>query len=489
MMSETAQSKLIEGRTGAWEIVIGLEVHAQVASVSKLFSGAAVGFGAGPNEQVSLVDAAMPGMLPVLNSYCVEQAVRTGLGLRAQINRVSRFARKNYFYPDLPQGYQISQFDQPIVGEGEVEVEREDGSTFTVRIERLHLEQDAGKLIHDLSPSESYVDLNRAGTALMEIVSRPDIRSSDEAVAYFKKLRTILIYLGACDGDMEKGNMRADVNVSVRRPGDELGTRCEIKNVNSFRFMHQAIEYEARRQIEIIEDGGKIVQETRLFAATKGETRSMRSKEEAHDYRYFPDPDLLPLVLEAAWIEEIRKGLPELPDDKRRRFMRDYGLSAYDAGVLIAEQSRADFFERAARGVDAKLAANWITNDLLARLAKDGRDLDQSPIAPEGVRELVELITTGVISSKIAKEVFDRMWAGEGAPRAIVETNGLVQMTDTGAIEAAVDTIISANPDKVAAIAERPQAIGWFVGQVMKATGGKANPSSVNDILRRKLGL
>ena len=482
-------SKLIQGRTGAWEVVIGLEVHAQVASKSKLFSGAAVGFGAGPNEQVSLVDAAMPGMLPVLNRFCVEQAVRTGLGLKAQINRRSRFDRKNYFYPDLPQGYQISQYKDPIVGEGEVEVERDDGSAFTVRIERLHLEQDAGKSIHDLNPHETYVDLNRAGTALMEIVSRPDMRSSDEAAAYVKKLRTILIYLGTCDGDMEKGNLRADVNVSVRKPGDEFGTRCEIKNVNSFRFMQQAIEYEARRQIEILEDGGKIAQETRLFDPVKGETRSMRSKEEAHDYRYFPDPDLLPLVIEEAWIEDIRRSLPELPDDKRRRFMSGYGLSAYDAGVLVAEQARADFFEQAAKGRDAKLTANWTINDLMGRLSKDGRDIAESPIAPEAIAELVELIETGVISSKIAKEVFDRMWAGEGAPKAIVEKHGLVQVTDTGAIETAVDQIMVANPDKVAAVKDKPQAIGWFVGQVMKATGGKANPAAVNEILKAKLGL
>lgn len=481
--------KLIQGRTGPWEIVIGLEVHAQVASTSKLFSGAAVGFGAGPNEQVSLVDAAMPGMLPVLNRYCVEQAVRTGLGLKARINRRSRFARKNYFYPDLPQGYQISQFDEPIVGEGEVEVERDDGSIFTVRIERLHLEQDAGKSIHDLSPVETYVDLNRAGTALMEIVSRPDMRSAEEAAGYVKKLRTILIYLGTCDGDMEKGNLRADVNVSVRRPGAEFGTRCEIKNVNSFRFMQQAIEYESRRQIEILEDGGSILQETRLFDPAKVETRSLRSKEEAHDYRYFPDPDLLPLVLEEAWIEDIRKTLPELPDEKRQRFMSQYGLSSYDAGVLISEQARADYFEKAAAGRDAKLVANWTTNELLARLSRDGRDIADSPLPPEAVAELVALIEEGVISSKIAKEVFERMWSGEGAPRAIVERHGLVQVTDTGAIEKAVDEIIAANPDKVAAVRDKPQAIGWFVGQVMKATGGKAAPSTVNDILKSRLGV
>ena len=487
MADDAAASKLIQGRTGPWEIVLGLEIHAQVASRSKLFSGAAVGFGAGPNEQVSLVDAAMPGMLPVINRYCVEQAVRAGLGLKAQINLVSKFDRKNYFYPDLPQGYQISQFKEPVVGEGQVLVERDDGSSFTVGIERLHLEQDAGKSIHDIDPNATYVDLNRAGTALMEIVSRPDMRSSEEAAAYVKKVRTILRYIGACDGDMEKGNLRADVNVSVRRPGDGLGTRCEIKNVNSYRYIQQAIEYEARRQIEIIEDGGKIDQETRLFDPGKLETRSMRSKEDAHDYRYFPDPDLLPLELEAAWVEEIRLSLPELPDDKKARLQSQYGLSAYDAGVLVIEGARADFFEKAAKGRDAKLVANWTTNELLARLAKDGHEIDNSPIPPEDIAGLVELIETGVISSKIAKQVFDLMWAGEGTPKQVVDKHGLVQVTDTGAIEAVVDALIAANPDKAAAVKEKPQAIGWFVGQVMKETGGKANPAAVNDILRAKL--
>nr|WP_303831403.1 Asp-tRNA(Asn)/Glu-tRNA(Gln) amidotransferase subunit GatB [Asticcacaulis taihuensis] len=484
-------SKLIQGRTGPWEIVMGLEVHAQVASNTKLFSGAKVGFGAGPNEQVSLVDAAMPGMLPVLNKYCVEQAVKTGLGLKAEINRFSRFDRKNYFYPDLPQGYQISQLFHPIVGEGEVLVERDDGSSFTVRIERLHLEQDAGKSIHDLDPNATYVDLNRAGTALMEIVSKPDLRSSDEAVAYFKKLRTILVYLGTCDGDMEKGNMRADCNVSVRRPGEKFGTRCEIKNVNSFRFMQQAIEFEARRQIEILEDGGTIEQETRLFDAVKVETRSMRSKEEAHDYRYFPDPDLLPVELEEAWIEDIRKHLVELPDDKKARFISQYGLSAYDAQVLISEQARADYYEAAAKGRDAKLVANWVTNELLARLAKDGHEIVDSPLPPAHIAGLVELIETNVISSKIAKTVFEHMWEGKGimTPAEIVEQHGLKQVTDTGAIEKAVDEIIAANPDKAAEVALKPQALGWFVGQVMKATGGKANPAAVNELLKAKLGL
>jgi aspartyl-tRNA(Asn)/glutamyl-tRNA(Gln) amidotransferase subunit B len=481
-------SKLIEGRTGPWEIVLGLEVHAQVASQAKLFSGAAVGFGAGPNAQVSLVDAAMPGMLPVLNGFCVEQAVRTGLGLRAQINLTSRFDRKNYFYPDLPQGYQISQFKDPIVGEGEVLVERDDGTSFTVGIERLHLEQDAGKSLHDQDPDSTFVDLNRSGTALMEIVSRPDMRSSEEAAAYVKKLRTILVYLGTCDGDMEKGNLRADVNVSVRRPGEGLGTRCEIKNVNSYRFIQQAIEYEARRQIEILEDGGHIHQETRLFDPVKGETRSMRSKEDAHDYRYFPDPDLLPLVLDPAWVKAIEASLPELPDAKKARFQEQYGLTAYDAGVLISEQARADYYEAAAAGRDAKLVANWVTNDLAARLTAAGTPISESPIAPDEIAELVALIEEGVISSKIAKDVFERMWAGDGRPRAVVEAQGLQQVSDTGALEALVEQLIAENPGQAAAVREKPQAIGWFVGQVMKATGGKANPGAVNQILRSKLG-
>ena len=501
--AETA--KTIQGRTGAWEIVMGLEIHAQVASNAKLFSGAAVGFGAAPNSQVSLVDAGFPGMLPTLNRHCVEQAVKTGLGLNAKINAFSQFDRKNYFYPDLPTGYQISQLYHPIVGEGVIEVEGEDGEFFNVGIERLHLEQDAGKLIHDLSPTDSYVDLNRAGTALMEIVSKPDLRTPEEAVAYVKKIRTILIYLGSCDGDMEKGNLRADVNVSVCREGgyaafkatgdfSYLGTRCEIKNVNSFRFISQAINYEARRQIEILEDGGKIVQETRLYDPNRNETRSMRSKEEAQDYRYFPDPDLLPLELEQAWIEEIKAALPELPDAKRKRLMADYGLSQYDAIVLISEQAKADYFEEAARDTgngrrDAKLVANWVTNEVSARLAAANREFSENPLPAAHVAELVELIETGVISSKIAKEVFDHVWNGEGSPSEVVEKHGLKQVTDTGAIEKAVDDIIAANPDKAAAVAEKPQAIGWFVGQVMKATGGKANPAAVNDILKAKLGL
>ncbi len=498
-MSEATNTKQIQGRTGPWEIVLGLEVHAQVASNAKLFSGAAVGAGAAPNAQVSLVDAAMPGMLPVINRHCVEQAIRTGLGLKAQINEWSRFDRKNYFYPDLPQGYQISQFKDPIVGEGEVIVERDDGSTFTVRIERLHLEQDAGKLLHDQDPNATFVDLNRAGTALMEIVSRPDMRTAEEAAAYVKKLRTILIYLGTCDGDMEKGNLRADVNVSVCRPGDyekfretgsfsHLGTRCEIKNVNSFRYIQQAIEYEARRQIEILEDGGKVDQETRLFDPTKGETRSMRSKEEAQDYRYFPDPDLIPLKLDPVWIKAIESTLPELPDEKKARLQSQYGLTAYDAGVLIIEQARADFYEAAAKGRDAKLVANWVTNDLAARLTAGGIDIADSPINPAAIAELVQLIEEGVISSKIAKDVFERMWAGEGSATEIVETQGLKQVSDTGALEKIIDELIAANPGQAAQVKEKPQAIGWFVGQIMKATGGKANPGVINQMLKAKLG-
>ena len=487
MVSGEAQQ--IQGRTGPWEVVLGLEVHAQVASKAKLFSGAAVGFGAGPNEQVSTVDAAMPGMLPVINRHCVEQAIRSGLGLRAKINLWSRFDRKNYFYPDLPQGYQISQYKDPIVGEGEIEVERDDGSSFIVRIERLHLEQDAGKLIHDLHPDATLVDLNRAGTALMEIVSHPDMRSAEDAAAYVKKLRSILRYLGTCDGDMEKGNLRADVNVSVRRPGEALGTRCEIKNVNSYRFIQQAVGYEARRQVEILEEGGEIRQETRLFDPVRGETRPMRSKEEAHDYRYFPDPDLSPLVLDPAWVEAIRATLPELPDAKRARLESQYGLTRYDASVLAAEPARADFFEAAAKGRDAKLVANTVTNALLTHLARDGLDLDASPIRPAAIAELVRLQEEGVISTKIAKEVFEHMWAGEGAPQAIVESRGLTQMSDAGALEAMVDRLIATNPGQAQAVRAKPQAIGWFVGQVMRETGGKANPGAVNAILRKKLGV
>ena len=478
----------ITGRTGEWEVVLGLEVHAQVASQAKLFSGASAAFGASPNEHVSLVDAAFPGMLPVINRRCVEQAVRTGLGLRAQINLSSRFDRKNYFYPDLPAGYQISQFKDPIVGEGELVVQRDDGSSFTVGIERLHLEQDAGKSIHDLDPNWTYVDLNRAGVALMEIVSRPDLRSPEDAAAYVKTLRALVRRLGTCDGDMEKGNLRADVNVSVRKPGGPLGTRCEIKNVNSMRFIQQAIVYEAARQVEVLEDGGSIIQETRLFDAARGETRSMRSKEEAHDYRYFPDPDLLPLEIDGAWVKAIEASLPELPDALRARLQSQYGLSPYDARVLAADHLLADYFETAAKGRDAKLAANWVSNDLVGKLGKAEQAIEDSPIPPTDISELVGLIEDGVISSKIAKDVFERMWAGEGAPKTIVEAHGLVQVTDTGALEAIVDRLISDNPDKAAAVKAKPQAIGWFVGQVMKETGGKANPAAVNAILLARLG-
>jgi aspartyl-tRNA(Asn)/glutamyl-tRNA(Gln) amidotransferase subunit B len=487
-MSE-ASSRYIEGSTGPWEIVLGLEIHAQVASKAKLFSGAAVGFGGGPNTQVSLVDAAFPGMLPVINRRCVEQAVISGLGLKAKINLWSRFDRKNYFYPDLPQGYQISQYKSPIVGEGAVEVERDDGSTFIVRVERLHLEQDAGKSIHDLDPNATLVDLNRAGTALMEIVSYPDMRAADEAAAYVKKIRSILRYLGTCDGDMEKGNLRADVNVSVRRPGGELGTRCEIKNVNSYRYIQQAIAYEARRQIAILEDGGEIRQETRLFDPGKGETRSMRSKEEAQDYRYFPDPDLLPLELDPVWVAKIESELPELPDAKRARLVEQYGLSLYDAGVIAGERARADYFERAAEGRDAKLVANWVTNGLLARLAEHGLEIDESPIAAGELAGLVRLIEEGVISSKIAREVFEHMWNGEGSAAQVVEARGLRQVSDAGALEGLIDRLIAANPGQAAAVSTRPQAIGWFVGQVMKETGGKANPGAVNAMLKARLGV
>jgi aspartyl-tRNA(Asn)/glutamyl-tRNA(Gln) amidotransferase subunit B len=487
-MSDAA-SRYIEGATGPWEVVLGLEIHAQVASRAKLFSGAAVGFGGGPNTQVSLVDAAFPGMLPVINRHCVEQAVISGLGLKAQINLWSRFDRKNYFYPDLPQGYQISQYKSPIVGEGLVEVERDDGSVFTVRVERLHLEQDAGKSIHDLDPNATLVDLNRAGTALMEIVSYPDMRASDEAAAYVKKIRSLLRYLGTCDGDMEKGNLRADVNVSVRRPGDPLGVRCEIKNVNSYRYIQQAIEHEARRQIAILEDGGVIRQETRLFDPGKGETRSMRSKEEAQDYRYFPDPDLLPLELDPEWVARIQAQLPELPDAKRARLVGQYGLSPYDAAVIAGERARADYFERAAEGRDAKLTANWVTNGLLARLAEHGLEVEASPIASTDLAGLVQLIEEGVISSKIAREVFEHMWNGEGTAAQVVEARGLRQVSDSGALEAIVDRLIAANPGQAAAVAAKPQAIGWFVGQVMKETQGKANPGAINAILKAKLGL
>ena len=490
-MADTAAAprKLLKGETGDWEVVIGLEVHAQVSSNAKLFSGASAQYGAGPNENVSLVDAAMPGMLPVINRYCVEQAVRTGLGLNARINLRSVFDRKNYFYPDLPQGYQISQYKDPIVGEGAVEVELDGGETITVGVERLHLEQDAGKSIHDLSPRESFVDLNRSGVALMEIVSKPDMRSAEEAAAYYSKLRTIVRYLGTCDGNMEEGSMRADVNVSVRRPGEKFGTRTETKNVNSIRYVRQVVDYEARRQIEVLERGGVIDQETRLFNVATGETRTMRSKEDAHDYRYFPDPDLLPLELDAAFVERIRASLPELPDAKKRRFMKDYGLSAYDAAVLSQDRDKADYFETVAKGRDGKLAANWVTTELFGALNKAGKDIGQTPITAPMLGKLVELISDGTISGRIAKDVFAIMLEGGGDPAAIVEERGLKQVTDAGAIEQAVDAIIAANPEQAAAVKEKPKTFGWFVGQVMKATGGKANPAAVNDILKKKLGV
>ncbi|MBV8977519.1 MAG: Asp-tRNA(Asn)/Glu-tRNA(Gln) amidotransferase subunit GatB [Alphaproteobacteria bacterium] len=492
--------KLLKGDTGEWEIVIGMEVHAQVLSNAKLFSGASTAFGAEPNSQVSFVDAAMPGMLPVINRKCVEQAVRTGLGLKAKINLTSIFDRKNYFYPDLPAGYQISQYKNPIVGEGEVTIDLADGESVRVGIERLHLEQDAGKSLHDQHPDHSYVDLNRAGVALMEIVTKPHMRSSEEAAAFLKKLRAIVRYLGTCDGNMDEGSMRADVNVSVCRPGGyqrfresgdfkHLGTRCEIKNVNSVRFIAQAVEYEARRQIEIVEAGGTIRQETRLFDARAGETRSMRSKEEAHDYRYFPDPDLLPLVLERAWVDEIAATLPELPDEKKARFMA-LGLSAYDAAVLVAERETADYFEEMLKdGAEAKAAANWLNNEYFGRLNKAGLSLAEGPISPKANSAIVQMIAADVISGKIAKDLCDIVWNEGGDPRAIVESRGLKQVTDTSAIEKAVDAVIAAHPEKVEEVKAKPKLAGWFVGQVMKQTGGKANPQAVNAILKTRLGL
>lgn len=482
--------KFIKGATGDWEIIIGLEIHAQVTSKAKLFSGASAEYGGDPNAHVSLVDAAMPGMLPVINEECVKQAIRSGLGLNAQINLRSVFDRKNYFYPDLPQGYQISQYKSPIVGEGKVIVDLpESGGQITVGIERLHLEQDAGKSLHDQSPTMSFVDLNRSGVALMEIVSKPDIRSSEEARAYVTKLRTILRYLGTCDGNMDEGSLRADVNVSVRRPGGAFGTRCEIKNVNSIRFMGQAIEYEARRQVGILEDGGTIDQETRLYDAAKGETRSMRTKEEAHDYRYFPDPDLLPLEFTQSYVDELKAHLPELPDAKKARFIADYGLTTYDASVLVGERDQADYFESVAQGRDGKLAANWVINELFGRLNKEGKDVTTSPVSSQQLGAIVDLISEGTISGKLAKDLFEIVWTEGGDPRAIVEARGMKQMTDTGAIEKAIDAVIAANPDKVEQAKAKPTMIGWFVGQVMKETGGKANPQAVNDLLKAKLGI
>jgi aspartyl-tRNA(Asn)/glutamyl-tRNA(Gln) amidotransferase subunit B len=489
MNVQSNPTKFIHGATGPWEVVIGMEVHAQVTSKAKLFSGASTVFGGEPNSHVSLVDAAMPGMLPVINAECVRQAVRTGLGLKAKINLVSVFDRKNYFYPDLPQGYQISQYKSPIVGEGEVTVDMADGETVRVGIERLHLEQDAGKSLHDQHATMSFVDLNRSGVALMEIVSKPDLRSAEEAKAFVAKLRSILRYLGTCDGDMEKGSLRADVNVSVRRPGEPFGTRCEIKNVNSIRFIGQAVECEARRQIEILEDGGRIDQETRLFDPGRNETRSMRSKEEAHDYRYFPDPDLLPLELEPAEVEALEAGLPELPDEKKTRFVRDFGLSDYDAGVLVAERETADYFEAVAAGRDAKTAANWVINELAGRLNREGRTIAASPVSAAQLGAMLDLMSEGTISGKIAKELFELVWSEGGDPREVVERRGMKQVTDLGAIERVVDDIIAGNPDKVAQAKAKPTMIGWFVGQVMRASGGKANPQAVNDLLKSKLGI
>jgi aspartyl-tRNA(Asn)/glutamyl-tRNA(Gln) amidotransferase subunit B len=494
MNATVKPGKLIKGQTGDWEVVIGMEVHAQVTSKSKLFSGASTEFGGEPNSHVSLVDAAMPGMLPVINEESVRQAVLTGLGLNAQINLRSVFDRKNYFYADSPQGYQISQYKSPIVGEGEVVVELDGGKTATIGIERLHLEQDAGKLLHDQSPTMSYVDLNRCGVTLMEIVSKPDIRDAEQAKAYVTKVRSILRYLGTCDGDMEKGSLRADVNVSVRKPGGPLGTRCEIKNMNSINFIGQAIEYEARRQIEIIEDGGAIDQETRLFDPNKGETRSLRSKEEAHDYRYFPDPDLLPLEFTQAYVDELKSKLPELPDQKRARFIDSLGLSPYDAGVLVAERESAVFYETVLVGLadkarDGKLAANWVINELFGRLNKEGRDITGSPVSAAQLAAIIGLIGEGTISGKIAKDLFEIVWTEGGDPRELVEARGMKQVTDLGAIEKVVDDIIAANPDKVAQARAKPQLAGWFVGQVMKQSGGKANPQAVNDLLKAKLGI
>ncbi|VEJ45222.1 Asp-tRNA(Asn)/Glu-tRNA(Gln) amidotransferase subunit GatB [Bartonella vinsonii] len=493
--TRTPDSKrFISGVTGDWEVIIGMEVHAQIISNSKLFSGASTKFGAEPNNNVSLIDAAMPGMLPIINQECVCQAVRTGLGLKAKINLKSVFDRKNYFYPDLPQGYQISQFHYPIVGEGKIIISVGPDSNgqfedIEIGIERLHLEQDAGKSMHDQHPTMSFVDLNRSGIALMEIVSKPDMRSSDEAKAYMTKLRTIVRYLGTCDGNMDEGSMRADVNVSVRRPGESFGTRCEIKNVNSIRFIGQAIEYEARRQIAILEDGGTIDQETRLFDAAKGETRSMRSKEEAHDYRYFPDPDLLPLEFDQAFVDALAVELPELPDDIKARFVKEMGLTVYDASILVTEKAIADYFEEVARGRDGKIVANWVINDLLGALNKDNRGIEATPVTPKQLGGIIDLIKEGTISGKIAKDLFEIIWNEGGDPRQIVEERNMKQVTDTKAIEHAVDEIIAKNPEKVMQAKQKPALAGWFVGQVMKETGGKANPQTVNELIKVKLGL
>ena len=481
-------SYTLPGRDAPWEVVVGLEVHAQVTSQSKLFSGASTEYGAEPNTQVSLIDAGFPGMLPVINEECVAQAVRTGLGLRAHVNLVSRFDRKNYFYADLPAGYQISQFAHPIVGAGEIEIELADGSTKQVGVTRLHLEQDAGKSLHDQDRTRSFIDLNRAGVALMEIVSEPDIRSPDEAGAYMRKLRTVLRYLGTCDGNMEEGSLRADVNVSVRHAGEPFRTRCEVKNVNSVRFVMHAIEAEARRQIEVWEDGGTVTQETRLYDPARGETRSMRSKEDAHDYRYFPDPDLLPLVLDPSWVEALRLKLPELPDEKRARFVAEYGIANYDAGVLVAEQATADFFEVVATGHDAKLTANYVIGDLFAAMNRTGRGIDNPPVSAAALGGLLDLLADGTINGRIAKDVFEAMVETGEHPAAIVEARGWRQVVDTGAIEAAVDAVLAGDADKLAEYrAGKDKLFGFFVGQVMKRMAGRGNPALVNDVLRARL--
>jgi len=482
-------AQIIKGITGDWEVVIGLEVHAQVVSNAKLFSDSSTEFGAEPNTQVSFIDAAMPGMLPVINEKCVEQAIKTGLGLNAQINLESVFDRKNYFYPDLPQGYQISQFHNPIVGKGVVHIDMPDGKRIEIGVTRLHLEQDAGKSLHDQSPTETFIDLNRAGVALMEIVSEPDIRSSEQAGEYMKKLRAILRYLGTCDGDMEKGSMRCDANVSVRKVGDaKLGTRAEVKNVNSIRNLMRAIDFEAERQVSLLESGSEVVLETRLFDANTGQTRSMRSKEEAHDYRYFPDPDLLPLVFTQEMVDQIKKTLPELPDQKIERYTKQLGLSPYDSTVLVAEKTTAKYFEEVAEAVDAKLAANWITGELFGKLNKIGKEIEDSPVQPNQLAQLIGLITDNTISGKIAKQVFEIMFETGEDPATIVESHGLKQVTDTGAIEKAIDEILQQNQDKVAEFRSgKDKLFGFFVGQIMKVTQGKANPQVVNDILLQKL--
>ena len=482
-------NNLIKGETGDWEVVIGIEVHAQIISNSKLFSSASTQFGGEHNSQVSFVDAGMPGMLPVINWVCVEQAIKTGLGLNAKINNYSIFDRKNYFYPDLPQGYQISQYKQPIVGEGEIIIDLDNENTKTIRIERLHLEQDAGKSLHDQNPSYSYVDLNRSGIALMEIVSMPDINSAEEAQSYIKKLRSIMRYLGTCDGNMEEGSLRADINVSVRKPGEDLGTRCEIKNVNSIKFIGQAINYEARRQIELLEDSKNINQETRLFDPKKGETRSMRSKEEAHDYRYFPDPDLLPLSFSSDIVDEIKATLPELPDEKENRFQNEYSLSKYDANILASEIEIADFFEDIAKGRDPKITANWVTGEFFAAMNKNGFSVQDSPISKNNFSKLIQLIEENVISTRIAKDVFELMLNNDENPEDIVEREGMKQVSDTGELESIIDNIIQNNPDQVIAVKEKPKLMGWFVGQVMKETNGKANPKLVNELLNSKLNV